>query len=96
MKPATTLSIDQRLRLLRLERPAVLPMVVDTDTFNEVDDQFALCFALLSSRARVEAIYAAPFFNALSQGPEDGMEKSYLEIFRLLDRLPQVAPPPVR
>ena len=95
MKPATTLSIGQRLRLLRLERPAVLPMVVDTDTFNEVDDQFALCFALLSSRARVEAIYAAPFFNALSQGPEDGMEKSYLEIFRLLARLPQVAPPPV-
>jgi purine nucleosidase len=35
----------------------------------------------------VEAIYAAPFFNELSSGPEDGMEKSYEEIFRVLHRL---------
>jgi len=35
----------------------------------------------------VEAIYAAPFHNSRSSGPGDGMEKSYEEILRLLDRL---------
>lgn len=63
----------------------VLDMVLDTDTYNEVDDQFALCYALLSpERVNVQAIYAAPFFNSLSTGPKDGMEKSYDEIVRLL------------
>ncbi|MDA0709470.1 MAG: nucleoside hydrolase [bacterium] len=63
-------------------------MVLDTDTYNEVDDQFAVAHAMLSpDQMSVEAIYAAPFHNARSQGPADGMEKSYEEILRLLDRL---------
>ena len=62
-------------------------MILDTDTYNEVDDQFALVYALLSERLRVEAVYAAPFSNGNSIGPGDGMEKSYEEIFRVLDRL---------
>lgn len=62
-----------------------LNMVLDTDTYNEVDDQFALCYSLLSrERLNVQAVYAAPFFNDRSNGPEDGMEKSYDEIVRLL------------
>ena len=66
----------------------VLDMVLDTDTYNEVDDQFALCYALLSpEKVNVQAIYAAPFFNSLSTGPKDGMEKSYDEILRLLSFL---------
>ena len=70
----------------KLKMPeGVLDMVLDTDTYNEVDDQFALCYALLSpERVNVQAIYAAPFFNSLSTGPKDGMEKSYDEILRLL------------
>ena len=43
--------------------------------------------ALLSPELRVEAIYAAPFDNSRSSGPADGMEKSYEEILRLLERL---------
>ena len=63
-------------------------MVLDTDTFNEVDDQFAVAHALLSpNEVEVEAIYAAPFHNNRSNGPEDGMEKSYDEILRLFERL---------
>ncbi|MBT3265804.1 nucleoside hydrolase [Candidatus Poribacteria bacterium] len=63
-------------------------MVLDTDTYNEVDDQFALCHALLSpDRLQVDAIYAAPFHNNRSAGAEDGMEKSYEEILRLLGML---------
>jgi len=62
-----------------------IDMVLDTDTYNEVDDQFALCYALLSpEKVNVQAVYAAPFFNSLSTGPKDGMEKSYDEILRLL------------
>jgi inosine-uridine nucleoside N-ribohydrolase len=63
-------------------------MVLDTDTYNEIDDQFAVVYALLSKeKLDVEALYAAPFSNSRSDGPEDGMEKSYEEILRLLDRL---------
>ncbi len=63
-------------------------MVLDTDTYNEIDDQFALVYAMLSpDQLDVEAIYAAPFHNERSDGPGDGMAKSYEEIQRLLDRL---------
>lgn len=63
-------------------------MVLDTDTYNEIDDQFAVVHAMLSpEQLNVEAIYAAPFNNNRADGPEDGMEKSYAEILRLLDFL---------
>jgi purine nucleosidase len=62
-------------------------MVLDTDTYNEIDDQFALVYALLSPKLHLEAVYAAPYFNDRSTGPADGMEKSYEEILRILDRL---------
>jgi len=76
-------------RLERLQPPAgPVRMVLDTDTYNEIDDQFAVVHALLSpERLRVEALYAAPFHNANSTGPADGMERSFAEIERLLDRL---------
>ena len=63
-------------------------VLLDTDTYNEVDDQFAVVHAMLSpDRISLEAICAAPFHNNRSDGPGDGMEKSYDEIIRLLDRL---------
>lgn len=65
-----------------------LDMVLDTDTYNEVDDQFALAYCLRSpERLNVQAIYAAPFFNDRSSGPEDGMEKSLAEIVRLMGKM---------
>ncbi len=69
-------------------------MVLDTDTYNEIDDQYALVHALLSpDRVEFEAIYAAPFENARSRGPEDGMRKSYEEISRILELVPGTHPP---
>jgi inosine-uridine nucleoside N-ribohydrolase len=62
-------------------------MVLDTDTYNEIDDQFAVVYSLISDTLDVEAIYAAPFYNSRSTGPGDGMRKSYAEILRLLQRL---------
>ena len=72
--------------LHRLERPTgPVDVVLDTDTYNEVDDQFALSYLLASQdQLRVKALYAAPFFNENSTGPADGMEKSYQEILKLL------------
>ncbi len=59
--------------------------VLDTDTYNEIDDQFALSYMMLNpERINVKAIYAAPFFNQHSCSPKDGMEKSYDEIIKLL------------
>ena len=65
-----------------------LRMVLDTDTYNEIDDQFALVHALLSpDKLTLKAIYAAPFHNDRSTGPGHGMELSYKEILRLLERM---------
>jgi inosine-uridine nucleoside N-ribohydrolase len=70
--------------------------VIDTDTYNEIDDQFAVVYALLSpERIRVEALYAAPFDNERAIGPEEGMLQSYAELQRLLDRLPHHRSTPV-
>ena len=81
--------IPEARRLERLEPPkGKVRMVLDTDTYNEIDDQFAVVYALLSpEHMDVEAIYAAPFHNNRSSGPGDGMERSYEEILRVLDRL---------
>ena len=60
------LSDENRLALL--ESPVGrIRAVLDTDTFDEIDDQFALVQALLSpDRIGLEAIYAAPFHNSRS------------------------------
>ena len=81
--------LDQQQLEDRLNPPGGrVRMVLDTDTYNEIDDQFAVVYSLLSpERLRVEALYAAPFHNSRSAGPGDGMEKSYEEIQRLLARL---------
>lgn len=79
--------INEADRISRLNPPnGKIRMVLDTDTYNEVDDQFALAYALLSpEKLKVGAVYAAPFHNARSESPADGMEKSYQEILRLLE-----------
>jgi inosine-uridine nucleoside N-ribohydrolase len=81
--------VPESLRLARLVPPSGrVRLVLDTDTYNEIDDQFALAYAMLSpERIRLEAVYAAPFHNELSDGPKDGMEKSYEEIKRIVGRM---------
>lgn len=61
-------------------------VILDTDTFNEIDDQFALAYLLKNTdRLNPVGICAAPFFNKRSKSPKDGMLKSYDEIIKLLD-----------
>ncbi|MEM6841748.1 MAG: nucleoside hydrolase [Bacteroidota bacterium] len=81
-----TLHPEQRIERLSLPK-APLRAVIDTDTYNEIDDQFAVIYALFSpGQLNVEAIYAAPFLNKRSTSAGEGMEKSYEEILRLLER----------
>ncbi|WP_459191089.1 nucleoside hydrolase [Halosimplex sp. J119] len=84
----TDTRLSEAERVARLEPPdGPVDVVLDTDAYNEIDDQFALVYALLSDRIDVEKVYAAPFHNDNSTGPGDGMEKSYEEIRRLLELL---------
>jgi purine nucleosidase len=89
----------EAVRVQRLEPPAGhVRAVVDTDAANEIDDQFALAYALLSpGQLTVEAVYAAPFQRpahgkehdpgGLPVSPGQGMRQSYEEILRVIDAL---------
>jgi len=83
------MTLDEETRLRMLEPPkGRVRVVLDTDTYNEIDDQFAVVQMMFSrDRLDVEAIYAAPFFNARATSPGHGMELSYEEIHRILERI---------
>ena len=70
-----------------LQKPEYpVDVVLDTDTYNEIDDQYALSYLLsYVEKLHTKAIYAAPFYNSHSTGPADGMERSYQEILHLLE-----------
>ena len=81
----------ERIAKLELPAPDACPRVVlDTDTYNEVDDQFAVAYAVRSAQAgqlRLEGIYAAPFVNTFYPTAAEGMEMSYQEILKVMERL---------
>ena len=81
--------MDDKNRLLRLNKPTgPVDVVLDTDTYNEIDDQFALSYLIKSeSELRLKAIYAAPFLNNRVKTPEEGMERSHQEIYNVLTLL---------
>lgn len=75
---------EQRLKNLAVPTGKI-DVVLDTDAYNEIDDQFAISYLLRSDdKLNTKALYAAPFFNERSNGPADGMERSYNEILKLL------------
>ncbi len=95
------LTISQRMALMEVPTDKRAPVVIDSDTFNEIDDQFAIAWTLLSDdRIDLQAVYAAPFTNnmfdsshsAISE-PKQGMALSFEEIHRVIDRVtPSKAP----
>lgn len=72
-----------------LEKPkGRVDVVIDTDTYNEIDDQYALAYLIKSGeKLDLKAIYAAPFTNQKASNPGEGMEKSFLEIKKVLTLL---------
>ena len=67
-----------------LKNGRVKPMILDTDVYNEIDDFYALAYAMLSpEKVKLLAVTAAPFLNSRSTSAADGMEKSYQEALRV-------------
>ena len=101
--PETFPTLSTTERLARLTPPPEhgrLSFVLDTDPSNEIDDQFAITYALLSpERLECKAIHAAPFsWGPRGDDPQGGMEMSYKTAKEVLDRLqlpPSTPPPPV-
>lgn len=82
--------------LNRLERPQrPVDVVLDTDAYNEIDDQYAIAYLVKSDKKlNLKAIYAAPFYNEKSLSAGDGMKKSYdeiINILKLMDRSDLIA-----
>ena len=79
---------DQQMVERLTSRPAKAKVVIDTDAWNEVDDQFAIVYAMLSKeKMDIQAIYAAPFFNKRVKDAAEGMQKSYEEIGIVLNKM---------
>ena len=64
---------DERRMEMLAPQPGRVRVVIDTDAANEVDDQFAITWGLLSpERLDIEAIVAAPFSRAYFREPAPG------------------------
>ena len=76
---------EQRIKNLSVPQGRV-DVVLDTDAYNEIDDQFAIAYMMRSKeKLNTKAIYAAPFFiDGKVRDIKEGMEKSYDEILKIL------------
>lgn len=89
-------------RKMLLPPQGKINVVIDSDTYNEVDDQFAVSYALMSpERLNVEAVYAAPFSSGffdnlikqddvaapMTSDIKEGLELSYQEIIKIFKHL---------
>jgi len=87
MPPQADICANEAARLKKLQKPAGrVDVVMDTDACNEVDDQFAIAYALKrADRVNLQALYAAPFCHMHAETADKGMELSYDEILKVLD-----------
>ena len=70
--------------LLKSDKP--VNVILDTDAYNEVDDQFCIAYCMRAKeKVNLLSINAAPFHNSRSNGPAEGMEKSYQEMVKIRD-----------
>lgn len=61
-------------------------VILDTDTYNETDDQFALAYLLKSQdRFNIEAITIAPFQNERDVENDSGINRSYIEAKKVFE-----------
>ena len=78
------MNYEQRIKKLSVPCGRI-DAILDTDAYNEIDDQFAIAYMMRSKeKINVKAICAAPFYNVNSRDAKDGMEKSYAEVLKLL------------
>lgn len=94
--PAPAHDIEPAFIVDRLKKPTgKVAAVLDTDAYNEIDDQYAIAYILRSPEViDLQAIYAAPFQNKKAATAAIGMERSYQEtatILKLLGKEGQMA-----
>ena len=80
--------VVERKNWMDVVRPdCCVDVVLDTDIYNEIDDQYALAYLMRSpENVRLQAVYAAPFvLEGRSSSPSEGMERSYQEAEWTLD-----------
>lgn len=75
--------MDIRKILDDINSDRVKKVILDTDTANEVDDQFAIAYALASDKVEVLSINAVPFTHD-GIDHKTGVKMSYDEILRVL------------
>ncbi len=75
-------------RLCKKEDPKKVNVILDTDIFNECDDQFALSYLLKSQdKFDIEAITVAPYHHDNNISIQEGTDKSYNEIIKICNWL---------
>lgn len=77
------MTLTQILEDIKTDR--VKKCILDSDMFNEMDDQYALAYCLGSNKINLLSINAAPFHNKKVADFEAGMVASYEETFRILE-----------
>lgn len=68
-----------------LKAPGRKNFILDTDAYNEIDDQFAITYAMLSDNIKLLALTSAPFFNRRVRSVSEGQQKSFEEMTRIRD-----------
>lgn len=62
-----------------------IDVILDTDAYNEIDDQFAIAYMVRNrQKFHIKGICAAPFLNAKVGSAGEGMRRSCEEIFHIL------------
>ena len=77
------MTLEQILDDLKTDR--VKKCILDSDMYNEMDDQYALAYCLGCDKINLLSINAAPFDNGRTPDFETGMEASYRETYRVLE-----------
>lgn len=75
-------------KLNKKEDNKKINVILDTDIYNECDDQFALSYLLKSrDKFNIEAITVAPYHHDNNISIEEGTDKSYNEIIKICNWL---------
>lgn len=75
-------------KLNKKEENQKVNVILDTDIYNECDDQFALSYLLKShDKFNIEAITVAPYHHDNNISIEEGTDKSYDEIIKICNWL---------
>ncbi len=77
--------LDEIMRIKKMQKPTgFVDVILDTDTYNEIDDQFALSYLVRSEeKLRLQAVYAAPFLNHVYSVNRDAI---FQDLFQKLAR----------